>query len=79
LLSSKIGFLEYTVTGFILITRNKIKMNQIFLQREDYNESTPSHFILALLPHACKLVMASVIITLVFTTHFKRQEARFLK
>lgn len=54
-------------------------MNQILLQRKDYNEPIPSQVILALLPHALKLVMVSVIATLLFITYFKRQEARFLK
>lgn len=77
--SSKIGFLEWIVPVYILITRNVIRMNQTFLQRKDYNESIPSHIILALFPHALKLVMASMITTLVFITYFKRQEVRFLK
>lgn len=54
-------------------------MNQTFLQRKDYNESTPSRVILALFPHALEQVKASVMATLVFITYFKRQGARFLR
>lgn len=52
-------------------------MNQTLLQRKYYNESIPSQVILALFPRALKLVMVSVIATLLFINYFKRQEARF--